>query len=52
MIILPLSVLFSFIAMRYLGLTANIMSLGGIALAVGELADAAIVLIENALVLP
>lgn len=48
MIILPLSVLFSFIAMRYLGLTANIMSLGGIAIAVGELADAAIVLIENA----
>ncbi|MDQ1831637.1 efflux RND transporter permease subunit [Massilia scottii] len=48
MIILPLSVLFSFIAIRYLGLTANIMSLGGIAIAVGELADAAIVLIENA----
>ena len=48
MIILPLSVLFSFIAMRYLGLTANIMSLGGIAIAIGELADAAIVLVENA----
>ena len=48
MIILPMSVLLSFIAMRYLGLTANIMSLGGIAIAVGELADAAIVLIENA----
>ena len=48
MIILPLSVLFSFIAMRYLGLTSNIMSLGGIAIAIGELADAAIVLIENA----
>lgn len=48
MIILPLSVLFSFIAMRYLGLTSNIMSLGGIAIAVGELTDAAIVLIENA----
>ena len=47
-IVLPLSVLFSFIAMRYLGLTANIMSLGGIAIAVGELADAAIVLVENA----
>ncbi|MDO8312888.1 MAG: efflux RND transporter permease subunit, partial [Sideroxyarcus sp.] len=39
MIILPLSVLLSFIAIRYLGLTANIMSLGGIAIAVGELAD-------------
>lgn len=48
MIILPLSVLFSFIGMRYLGLTSNIMSLGGIAIAVGELADAVIVLIENA----
>ena len=48
MIVLPLSVLFSFIAIRYLGLSSNIMSLGGIAIAVGELADAAIVLIENA----
>jgi Cu(I)/Ag(I) efflux system membrane protein CusA/SilA len=48
MIVLPLSVLLSFIAMRYLGLTSNIMSLGGIAIAIGELSDAAIVLIENA----
>jgi Cu(I)/Ag(I) efflux system membrane protein CusA/SilA len=48
MVVLPLSVLFSFIAIRYLGLTSNIMSLGGIAIAIGELADAAIVLIENA----
>ena len=48
MIILPLAVLLSFIGIRYLGLTSNIMSLGGIAIAVGELADAAIVLIENA----
>ncbi len=48
MIVLPMAVLLSFIAIRYLGLTANIMSLGGIAIAVGELADAAIVLIENA----
>jgi Cu(I)/Ag(I) efflux system membrane protein CusA/SilA len=47
-IILPLSVLLSFIGIRYLGLTTNIMSLGGIAIAVGELSDAAIVLIENA----
>ena len=46
--VLPLSVLFSFIGIRYLGLTSNIMSLGGIAIAIGELADAAIVLIENA----
>ena len=48
MIVLPLSVLFSFIAIRHLGLTTNIMSLGGIAIAIGELSDAAIVLIENA----
>jgi Cu(I)/Ag(I) efflux system membrane protein CusA/SilA len=48
MIVLPTSVLLSFIAIRYLGLTSNIMSLGGIAIAVGELADAVIVLIENA----
>jgi copper/silver efflux system protein len=47
-IVLPLSVLLSFIAIRYLGLTSNIMSLGGIAIAIGELSDAAIVLIENA----
>lgn len=48
LIILTLSVLLSFIGIRYLGLSANIMSLGGIAIAVGELSDAAIVLIENA----
>jgi Cu(I)/Ag(I) efflux system membrane protein CusA/SilA len=48
MIVLPLSVLMSFIAIRYLGLSSNIMSLGGIAIAAGELADAVIVLIENA----
>jgi Cu(I)/Ag(I) efflux system membrane protein CusA/SilA len=48
MCVLPLSVLLSFIAIRYLGLSSNIMSLGGIAIAIGELADAAIVLIENA----
>lgn len=47
-IVLPMSVLYSFIAIRYLGLTTNIMSLGGIAIAIGELADAAVILIENA----
>ncbi|HEX2734532.1 MAG TPA: efflux RND transporter permease subunit, partial [Polyangiaceae bacterium] len=47
-VILPLSVLLSFIGMRALGMSSNIMSLGGIAIAVGELSDAAIVLIENA----
>jgi copper/silver efflux system protein len=46
--VLMLSVLLSFIGMRYLGISSNIMSLGGIAIAVGELSDAAIVLIENA----
>ena len=48
MMVLPLSVVMSFIAIRYLGLSSNIMSLGGIAIAIGELADAVIVLIENA----
>lgn len=48
LIILPLSVLLSFIGIRYLGLSTNIMSLGGIAIAIGELSDAAIVLIESA----
>jgi Cu(I)/Ag(I) efflux system membrane protein CusA/SilA len=48
MFVLPLSVLLSFIGIRLLGLSSNIMSLGGIAIAIGELADAAIVLVENA----
>ena len=48
MLVLPLSVLMSFIGIRYLGLSSNIMSLGGIAIAIGELGDAVIVLIENA----
>jgi Cu(I)/Ag(I) efflux system membrane protein CusA/SilA len=47
MIVLPLSVLTTFIALRYLGLTANIMSLGGIAIAVGGLAAAVFVVVEN-----
>jgi copper/silver efflux system protein len=47
-VVLPLSVLMSFIGIRYLGLTSNIMSLGGIAIAIAEMADAVIVLIENA----
>jgi copper/silver efflux system protein len=46
--VLPLAVLFSFIAIRHLGLSSNIMSLGGIAIAMVELADAIIVMIENA----
>jgi Cu(I)/Ag(I) efflux system membrane protein CusA/SilA len=45
---LPLSILLSFVAMRALGIGANLMSLGGIAIAVGAMIDAAIIMIENA----
>ena len=45
---LPIAVLASFIPMYYLGVTSNIMSLGGLALAIGVLVDAAIVMVENA----
>jgi Cu(I)/Ag(I) efflux system membrane protein CusA/SilA len=45
---LPLGVLISFIVMHYQGVNANIMSLGGIAIAVGAMVDAAVVMIENA----
>src|SRR5690606_6159834 len=45
---LPLGILVAFIAMRALGLGSNIMSLGGIAIAIGAMVDAAIVMIENA----
>jgi len=45
---LPLGVLAAFIVMRYQGINANIMSLGGIAIAIGAMVDAAIVMIENA----
>jgi len=45
---LPLAVVVSFIPMYYLGVTSNIMSLGGLALAIGVLVDAAIVMVENA----
>ncbi|MEO6741130.1 MAG: efflux RND transporter permease subunit, partial [Chthoniobacteraceae bacterium] len=44
---LPVSILISFILMRQLGITSNIMSLSGIAIAIGVLVDAAIVLVEN-----
>ncbi len=47
-LMLPLGVLVAFLAMRALGLNSNIMSLGGIAIAVGAMVDAAIVMIENA----
>ncbi len=44
---LPVGILMAFLAMRYLGLGANIMSLGGIAIAIGAMIDAAIVMVEN-----
>ncbi|NIR44484.1 MAG: efflux RND transporter permease subunit, partial [Gemmatimonadetes bacterium] len=44
---LPIGILMAFIAMRVLGLNANIMSLGGIAIAIGAMIDAAIVMVEN-----
>ena len=47
-IMLPVGVLIAFIAMRALGMNSNIMSLGGVAIAIGAMVDAAIVMIENA----
>ena len=46
-ITIPFAVLISFIPFRLMGVTANIMSLGGIAIAVGALVDAAIVVVEQ-----
>lgn len=46
-IVLPLSILISFIVMNHIGLNANIMSLGGIAIAIGAVVDGAIVMVEN-----
>jgi Cu(I)/Ag(I) efflux system membrane protein CusA/SilA len=45
---LPLGVLAAFVVMRYQGINANLMSLGGIAIAIGAMVDAAVVMIENA----
>jgi len=47
-IMLPIAIIISFIGIKYLNLTSNIMSLGGIAIAIGAMIDAAIVMIENA----
>ncbi|WP_394753638.1 efflux RND transporter permease subunit [Crenothrix sp.] len=47
-LMLPVGVLFAFIIMQELGMNSNIMSLGGIAIAIGAMVDAAIVMIENA----
>jgi Cu(I)/Ag(I) efflux system membrane protein CusA/SilA len=48
-ITIPISVLISFIMMSWFGITSNIMSLAGVALAVGDLVDAGIVMVENAM---
>ncbi len=45
---LPLAIVMSFIAMYYLGVTSNIMSLSGIAIAIGAMVDASIIMVENA----
>jgi Cu(I)/Ag(I) efflux system membrane protein CusA/SilA len=47
-LLLPVAVLLSFIAMYYLGITSNVMSLSGIAIAIGAMVDAVIVMVENA----
>ncbi|HTE87811.1 MAG TPA: efflux RND transporter permease subunit, partial [Terriglobales bacterium] len=47
-LILPVAILLAFIPMAYLRITSNIMSLGGIAIAIGAMVDAAIVMVENA----
>jgi len=47
-VMLPVGVLVAFIVMRLLGIDSNLMSLGGIAIAIGAMVDAAIVMIENA----
>jgi Cu(I)/Ag(I) efflux system membrane protein CusA/SilA len=45
---LPVAILISFICMYYLGISSNIMSLGGIAIAIGAMVDASIIMVENA----
>ncbi len=47
-ITLPIAVMMSFIPMYFMGVTSNIMSLGGIAIAIGAMVDSAIVMVENA----
>lgn len=46
-LVLPLAALFTFIMMRQAGMSANLMSLGGLAIAIGMLVDAAVVVVEN-----
>src|ERR1035437_483669 len=45
---LPMAILMAFISMYYLGVTSNVMSLSGIAIAIGAMVDAAIIMVENA----
>lgn len=45
---LPIAIIISFICMKYIGVTSNIMSLGGIAIAIGAMVDASIIMVENA----
>ncbi|HEY3899314.1 MAG TPA: CusA/CzcA family heavy metal efflux RND transporter [Chthoniobacter sp.] len=47
-ITLPIAIILAFLPMYFLGLTSNIMSLGGIAIAIGAMVDAAIIMVENA----
>ncbi|HGK6444136.1 TPA: efflux RND transporter permease subunit, partial [Pseudomonas aeruginosa] len=46
-LVLPLAALITFILMRFVGMSANLMSLGGLAIAIGMLVDAAVVVVEN-----
>ena len=46
-LLLPIAVVMAFVPMKQMGLTANIMSLGGIAIAIGAMVDAAIIVVEN-----
>ncbi len=46
-LVLPLAALFAFIMMRWWGLTANLMSLGGLAIGIGMMVDGAVVMVEN-----
>src|SRR5262249_32842593 len=46
-LILPLSVLFAFIMIKWCGLSANLMSLGGLAIGIGMMVDGAVVMVEN-----
>jgi cobalt-zinc-cadmium resistance protein CzcA len=46
-VVLPLAALVTFLAMRQIGMSANLMSLGGLAIAIGMLVDAAVVVVEN-----